>query len=253
MSKLLQLANVEALYYLNGHWLESLSSLTNYQQLKVVVLLHGYGANAWDLASIAEYHHQQRQFHKNNQDQSYLWIFPQGVLSLSGGNQNFDQRAWFPISVERLMLQRTSGPDFLSQQKIESGDELLAALQEYFIKLHSLGLNNLCLGGFSQGGMIAYQLLPMILDYFKLELLALFSTVSIDFNRYHPLWQKHVSYQALPRLIQSHGKVDQVLSYQEGKNLFSYLSPYFQNSEFLDFNDGHTIAPNVISRFFNLI
>jgi predicted esterase len=247
--KLLRLGEVDALYYYQGSWQNSLPLMPEQSNLTAIVLFHGYGANAQDLGSISQYYDQKNNFKAS----SLLWIFPQGPLNLSGGYGDFSQRAWFPISVERLMMQSQAGPDFMSQQTIEGADQLFSNLERYFNLLNDHGLKNMVLGGFSQGGMVAYHVLPRIVKKFSINVLALFSTVSIDFNRYHQLWKQQVSFQSLANLIQSHGRSDQILSYQESKNLHEYLRPYFQRSDFIEFFDGHTIPENVLAKFFKLI
>jgi len=251
MSKLLRLNEVEALFFFQGRLLDQLPSsfgLNHIQNSKAVILFHGYGANAWDLSPLAEYRY------KLSSQSDELWIFPQGFLNLSDGSGDFGQRAWFPISVERLMMQKVSSPDFLSHQVIDSADQIFIKLTNFVDSLSRLGVKNFILGGFSQGGMIAYHLLPLIQNKdLIVETLALFSTVSIDFNRYHPIWQKNISFQTLKHLIQSHGKSDEVLSFTEGKKLFSFLSPYFRQSEFIEFHGGHSLPENALLTFFKFI
>jgi phospholipase/carboxylesterase len=251
MPQLLRLKEVEALFFFQGKWLDKLPSsfaLSTNQEIKAIILFHGYGANAWDLSSLAEFRYQSS--HKSEE----LWIFPQGFLNLSGGFGDFGQCAWFPISVERLMLQKVSSPDFLSHQTIDSATQIFTKLSHFVDELSQLGVREIVLGGFSQGGMIAYHLLPLIdKKEVSVETLALFSTVSIDFNHYHPLWQKNIPFQSLKHLIQSHGKSDEVLSFSEGKKLFSFLSPYFRQSEFCEFSGGHALPENALLTFFRFI
>lgn len=248
--KLLRLGEVEALYYYESSWLEKLPATFSESNVLSIFLFHGYGANAWDLASIAQ-HYQQKNY--PHSELKLLWIFPQGPLNLSGGQGSSSQRAWFPIPLERLMMQKTPGPDFISGQCIEKGDVLFNNLESYFYLLNGLGLKKIILAGFSQGGMLAYHLLPRVTKYFELELVALFSTVAIDFNRFNPLWQANITHQSLKKLLQSHGKLDEILPFHEGKNLHSYLAPFFRHAEFIEFNHGHTIPENVLNKFFNLI
>jgi phospholipase/carboxylesterase len=243
---LLRIGEVDSLIYYRGAWLKSLDKFSLTQDSSVVVLLHGYGANAMDLSSIANYFHSQPS--RNTKD--IAWFFPQGILSLSGGFFESGQRAWFPISVDRLMRQKMGDSDVLSKEIIEGADDLLSKLDSFFSQIRGYGANKLVLGGFSQGGMVAYHLLPRIISHWQLQCLALFSTVSIEFSRYDKMWKEHLSNQSLKYLVFSHGKRDDILPYQEGKNLFSYLSSYFQQSDFLPFDDGHTIPDDVIQTFF---
>lgn len=247
---LFRLGEVEAKYFFKGSWLSQLPLTFEEQNVTALTLFHGYGANASDLASIAEYYHQR---HSSSLEKNILWIFPQGPINLSAGFSEFAQRAWFPISVERLMMQKIGGPDFLSQQEIEDAERLFKNIETYFGLLSTRGIKKIILGGFSQGGMVAYHLLPRVVKFFSIELLALFSTVSIDFKRYDPLWKNSVNYQSLKKILQSHGFRDEILPYQEGKNLHAYLAPYFQDAKFLEINDGHTIPENVLLTFFHLI
>lgn len=253
MPSLLPLGKVEALYFFRGEWLKQLPTSfisEKDRDLKTIIIFHGYGANAWDLSSLAAYH---GRYIDTEQVQDYLWIFPQGLLNLAGNTNDFGQRAWFPISVERLLLQKTASPDFLSQQTIHGSENLQKTLMGFVALLADRGIRQIILGGFSQGGMLAYHLLPSFKALVSVDTLAIFSTVSIDFNRYHQLWHEQIPYQSLKTLLQSHGTRDEVLDHNEGKKLFAYLSPYFQRAEFIEFIGGHTITDDTLLTFFKFL
>ena len=217
--------------------------------MSAIILFHGFGANAWDLASIAEYY---QQCNVGDTHRNYVWIFPQGFLNLAGLGMDYNQRAWFPIALERLMSLRSSTPDVLSEQIIPSSQEIFSNLKAFVDSLSQLEVQKIILGGFSQGATVAYHLLPLLVreKNVLVEGLVLFSTVSIDFHRYHNLWSKNVEFQSLKFLLQSHGKNDELLAFSEGKKLFSYLSPFFQQNKFIEFYGGHALPENVLTTFF---
>ena len=241
---LLRLGEVEALYYFRGEWLSTLPS--SFNNSKFCLILHGYGANAWDLASFAEYYGQ-----LYPHDENRLWIFPQGFLELGNGNGSQSSRAWFPISIERLMMNKFSTDEnFMNNQKITDREKIIEKFSNYFSLLKKINLEKGVLGGFSQGGMLAYHLLPKFINFFSLELLSLFSTLGIEQSFYQKEWE-NIDEKSLPALIQSHGNRDEVLNIKDGKKLYSFLEKYFKKSEFLEFNSGHTIPDNIIRSFFN--
>lgn len=245
---LISINGVETLIFHRGQELHSLDEISKLNVSKFVVLFHGYGANAWDLSIFSKFYDQMY----NGNSENILWFFPQGILSLAMGFFDGGQRAWFPITVDRLLRQKENDPDVLSKERIDRGDELLSLLSSFFKNLRKFGNQELVLGGFSQGGMVSYHLLPLIVEEWKINIFALFSTLSIEFNRFDPLWRKCIQTK-LPFLLQSHGKTDDILPYQEGRNLFLYLSSYFHNHEFISFESGHTVPELVINKFFKYL
>lgn len=242
---LISLNGVETLIIHRGKELNSLDELNELEFSKIVVLFHGYGANAWDLSVLSKFHDQIDKI----KSEKILWFYPQGLISLSTGFYEGGQRAWFPISVDRLLRQKVGDPDVLSREKIEEADHLLRTLEKFFDAIKKFKNVPLVLGGFSQGGMVSYHLLPSLVNQWKIKSLCLFSTLSIEFNRFDPLWRSKVQ-DKLPFLLFSHGKSDEILPYQEGRNLFAYLSSYFLDAEFMSFHEGHTIPPQVLETFF---
>jgi phospholipase/carboxylesterase len=102
-----------------------------------VVLLHGWGASAHDLLGLAPILHRGEA----------LVLCPQGPLAFQAGPSAVGY-GWFPLSQGRP-------PD------LASIEEARAALEEFLdeaLERYPIDPERLVLGGFSQGGFMAYQI-----------------------------------------------------------------------------------------------
>src|SRR5690606_1756979 len=104
---------------------------------QLVVLLHGFGADASDLAPLADL---------LDPDQRWSFYFPEAPLEVPIGPM-WTGRGWFPISLREL----ETGVDFTKIRP--PGLDLSRKLVSEMI--FHLNPEKLVIGGFSQGAMVA--------------------------------------------------------------------------------------------------
>lgn len=197
-----------------------------------VVMLHGYGANAFDLLDLKDV---------IGPLTSASWFFPQAPLSLPMGH--FEGRAWFPIDIE-AMQSRSQGASFgleayCPQELLDSGKKIAA-----MINLLKQKHPRIILGGFSQGAMMALEV--TLGQEVEVEGLMLFSTGPVAWKR----WQLAIeNKKKWPWIFQSHGKLDPILPFDHAHKLFSFLGPKLAPRQFIAFQGGHEIPPKVLRSF----
>lgn len=192
---------------------------------RAVILLHGYGANMHDLKPLSDV----MVGHEN-----FNWYFPNAPIGLDMMMPFMDARAWFPIDMAELQRAQMEGRfrDFSRP----ASEEFFTALHktqkflEEVLKRHE----QVILGGFSQGAMLASHL--GMINASKLSALLLFSAVLIDDAKYS-------SYQTEVKLpiVQSHGTQDEVLDVRAAHSLRNKLKEKGHEVEFVEFTGGHEI------------
>lgn len=203
-----------------------------------VVLFHGYGASAFDLFPIHEV---------LVTDQKFNWVFPHGHLSIPL-MPGYSGRAWFPIDMAALE-EAIRNNDFRNfADKDPEGMDV--ARQAAYLMLDALGVpwNQLILGGFSQGAMLATDLTLRNEEIAKGLMILSGALVN------ESLWKDLAPKKSNLRFFQSHGEFDPILGYANAKKLEKLLRNSGLLGEFIAFNGGHEIpAPVVqgISRYLN--
>lgn len=203
-----------------------------------VVLFHGYGASAFDLFPIHEV---------LVTDQKFNWVFPHGHLSVPL-MPGYSGRAWFPIDMAALeeAIRKNDFRNFAD--KDPEGMEV--ARQAAYLMLDALGVpwNQLILGGFSQGAMLATDLTLRKEDVSKGLMILSGALVN------ESLWKDLAAKKSILRFFQSHGEFDPILGYANAKKLEKLLRSAGLLGEFIAFNGGHEIPAPVIqgiSRYLN--
>lgn len=205
-----------------------------------VVLFHGYGADAYDLAPLAQELGLKSQFR---------WLFPQGhkTVDIGGG---FQGRAWFDIDLDRHERAARTGEDF-SYANVrppgvnEARDKALSLLKNLNVKTEDV-----ILGGFSQGAMLAVEL-ATLLPQAPRAVVILSGTLA---DR-HGLAERAPRQKSL-RFFQSHGEQDPLLPFSQAEALKSELEKAGWQSTWTSFPGGHEIPPPVLrelSRFLRTI
>lgn len=199
---------------------------------KAVVLLHGYGANMQDLAPLAQIVDSQ---------QEYDWFFPDAPLNAQG--MPAFARAWFPIDIERiqraaLLNERYDLADYHPPELNSS----LAQCEEFFAQNLDV-YDEIILGGFSQGGMMALHCYPLLLE--KVSKLVLLSTCLLSEST---LTQKLKDVVAPIPVLFAHGTQDPVIPYETAKNLAIWLSQNEFPLEFISHQGGHEIPLDVLKK-----
>jgi len=189
-----------------------------------VFLIHGYGANAQDLFPLAKYLDEHGQ---------YQWHFPQAPIELES-YPNFTARAWFNIDNSLPMPRQY-------QNLTPKGFHEAANLLTEAILASAIDSSQIVLGGFSQGAMMAIEVVLRAQLQFKGAVLL--STTLINQQR----WQRKIdTFPYELNLYQSHGKQDPLLSFENAQALYNMLSSNEKISvNFTSFNGGHEI-PQII-------
>lgn len=203
-----------------------------------VVLFHGYGASAFDLYPIHEV---------LVTDQKFNWVFPHGHLSIPL-MPGYNGRAWFPIDMAALeeAIRKNDFRNFAD--KDPEGMDIARA--SAYLMLEALGVpwNQLILGGFSQGAMLATDL-TLRNEQMAKGLLILSGALVNE-----TLWKDLAPKKSNLRFFQSHGEYDPILGYANAKKLEKLLRSSGLLGEFIAFPGGHEIPAPVVqgmSRYLN--
>jgi phospholipase/carboxylesterase len=196
-----------------------------------VILFHGFGADCHDLATLADY---------IPDSSKYNWLFPNGIVGADMGGGWTQGRAWWQIDILALQVAMSRGESRDMSQLIPEG--LKKARDEAFKGIAQLGVawDQIVLGGFSQGSMLAVDL------YFNAPQtpkgLIIYSGTALALNTYEPL----TSARAGQKFFQSHGKSDAVLGHKEAQKLEGFLTNHGLKGQMLSFSGGHEIPPAVL-------
>lgn len=192
---------------------------------RALILLHGYGANCEDLASLANM----------IRVPNLRMIFPNGPVSVALG-PHVEGRAWFAISISELekgVNFETIVPPGIKKSR-EAVIELISRL--------GIELSQIVIGGFSQGAMLATDVSLQVHEQVAGLVILSGTLVSKD------IWtQKLMQHKGLA-YFQSHGESDSVLPAISAKNLHNLLSSGGAKGQLHLFRGGHEIPLEVITR-----
>jgi len=193
-----------------------------------IVLFHGYGANAKDIMSIKNF---------ISSDKKYRWIFPEGLFDTPLGG-----RSWFAID-EKIVHQISVDKNYerLAFVHLPSLEQSIFKVNA-FLKSLKTNQHQLILGGFSQGSLLAFNL--AFYKKIKPKALMLFSSLLIHKDK---LSEMATSCKGIP-FVQSHGKQDEILSYENGHKLYQFLIKCGLKGEFMSFEGGHHIPVNILKK-----
>lgn len=194
-----------------------------------VVLFHGYGADAADLAPLAA---------ELRTAIPLRWVFPDAPLSLADMGMG---RAWWPIDAARLQQAQLTGKPWDPSGGRPAGFDAGRDAALAFLKALGVPWERLVLGGFSQGGILAAEL---ALSAPKAPAgLAVLSGTLVDEKGWRALAPKRAGL----RFFQSHGIADPILSYQLALRLEKLFVDAGLEGKLLAFEGGHYIPPEVLS------
>ena len=216
--------------------LQCIEAQTGEQPTIVVILCHGYGAGADDLASLAD---PLVQWLERSADK-FKFVFPAAPLSprefaMYGG------RAWWPLNMERL-LALSEANQFSELHPVEPPgiNDATSALSECVrsVLASMPSVTSYALGGFSQGAMVSLNTV-LRSDIRTPELLVQFSGTLIC----QPLWEAALSAGRLTStaVLQSHGRWDTILPFSSAMALNALLEGHCQSNQFMAFDGPHTI------------
>lgn len=191
---------------------------------KWVILFHGFGADANDLAGLVELF----QFKK-----PCNWLFPNAPLTVDIGG-GFTGRAWWKIKMTEL---EGDWSDKKPPELSQATDKVLKMMSSMKFEW-----KNVILGGFSQGAMLATDV------YFKAPetaagLICLSGTL---LNRTE--WAEVAKNRSGSQVFLSHGEADAVLPHKGSIQLQKFFEENGIKTHFASFRGGHEIPMQVIEK-----
>lgn len=190
-----------------------------------VLFFHGYGANAQDLSG----------FHTLQLPVSCRWIFPNGFLKLGVSHNAFGGRAWFP-----LKMNGANGRLYETDDSLEYLDKHCQQLLTFIQSLH-LDSNQVILGGFSQGAVIALNL-ALKMNPPPLALIMMSGTLFPA----DVLYNEKQRFSTSGSFFQCHGTVDPLLSHSEAGKAHEFLRSLNWKGDFVSFEGGHEIPHAIL-------
>jgi phospholipase/carboxylesterase len=203
-----------------------------------VILFHGYGADANDLAPLADI--------IPVANKNLNWLFPDGFLEVPIG-PSWMGKAWWPVNMMEIQMAAMSGnPRDLSK---DTPAGLNTAFEKAMEMIRGLKVpwNQIILGGFSQGAMLATEL-----DLHAQETpkgLIIMSGTLLHADKLRSLVPQRVNQS----FYLSHGERDDVLSVQGARRLETLLSQGGMKGRLVTFNGGHEIPMAVLQGVGNYI
>lgn len=204
------------------------------EQSEAIVILHGYGADAKDLAPLAGELALSPPRH---------WYFLNAPLQLDGPVM-MEGRMWFPIDMMELQaaIQQRRFREYFNQD-IPAGFEKALSDVEKFLDVISSKHEKITLGGFSQGAMVAGQV--ALRSKASIQKLLLFSTTFAG----EKLWEEAFEQNEFNfKVFQSHGLEDPVLPVEEARRLAAFLKDKGLELEYHEFSGGHEISFDIINK-----
>lgn len=199
---------------------------------KAIIIMHGYGADQSDLFPLADLIDSKRQWN---------WYFPNGVLQAIIGPGMFG-RAWFQINMEKWEKNLREGKTSdMSGSRPANMDNSLQTVLDFYEQV-ATEHQDIVVGGFSQGSMLAMELSLKAKP--EPKGLVLWSSTLVDKKNLTGLLAKR---NTVP-FIQSHGRNDVVLGYEQAQNLNKVLVENKVQGEFIEFSGGHEIPMTVLQK-----
>jgi phospholipase/carboxylesterase len=196
-----------------------------------VVLCHGFGAPGQDLVPIGT-----ELSRRSDGSDKAIYIFPAAPLEL---DPTFDGRAWWMIDVARLQYLMAIGETrqmrHVDPPELADCRQHIMEILDWARKRFSLSSEQLVLGGFSQGAMLATDVALHSTDC--LGGLIIWSGALICEQK----WQKAAAASRPLRVVQTHGNEDMILSLEGAKDLQRLLTLNRHEVHFLEFDGPHTI------------
>lgn len=203
----------------------------------VVAMLHGFGADAYDLLPLAD---------AVPAPEGTTWLFPHAPHEVEIG-PHVTGRAWFPIDLMALQLALMSGRtrDLARDEPAALGTsrQMVAAMLGEF----GAPLGRTVLAGFSQGAMTATSL-AMHADEAPAGLGILSGTL-IEAAQ----WQRLAPRRQGLRYMQSHGRQDPMLGFGAAEALHQLLDGAGWQGQFVAFAGGHEIPPPALRALSQLL
>lgn len=190
-----------------------------------VILFHGYGANAYDLAGLSSY---------ILPDQGIQWIFPNGPIPIPV-MPGYEGRAWFPIAIDSLQKAMISGDPAPLASVDPPGLEEAREKALNLIRSLDVPWSKVVIGGFSQGAMLSTDIMLREKEN-PAGLLVLSGTLLKQ-----DIWSELAQTKKGFPFFQSHGIQDPVLPYSAAQKLNEMFLSSGMEGELVSFLGGHEI------------
>ncbi len=211
-----------------------------------VVLCHGFGAPGEDLVPCSA----ELILSSEGKLDNVVFIFPAAPIDMEqhgipGG------RAWWPINMAQLM-DMVEAQDF-SQLAAAIPNELpdesdrIGRVIDHIANEHSLEKNEIFLGGFSQGAMLACDV--ALRTGGELGGLILWSGTFLA----EPRWTEFAANCQPMKIVQSHGQHDPVLPFAAAEVLRDFLQHHQHQVNFIEFAGFHQTHPDAMQATIDLI
>jgi phospholipase/carboxylesterase len=202
------------------------------------VLLHGFGAPGDDLVGIAD-----------EIDIGIRFVFPAAPLELAGIYG--DARAWWMLDLARLEEDLRRGVSPIRQAEIPDGlpearGQVMQLLDQLAAQF-SVAPNQLVLGGFSQGAMLALDV-ALHRDAPPAGLILMSGTLIAEST-----WQPRMASLVGVPVMLSHGRQDGLLPFSVAEVLRDRLAAAGASVDWQPFSGGHEIPRSVIAAGGNLL
>ena len=186
------------------------------EKKKAIILLHGVGSNEQDLFSLAK-----------QLPDDFLVISPRGQFTLGAGSY-----AWYQVDFS------TGKPVFNAQQELSSRDVIKRFIWQ--VK-HKYNLDEVYLGGFSQGAIMSYSIGLTN----PTEVKGIISLSGRLLEEVRPEITKSNEVQQLKVFI-AHGIQDNTLQVQYARDAKSYLENLQVQLSYHEYTIGHQISDAVL-------
>jgi phospholipase/carboxylesterase len=197
-----------------------------------LILFHGFGADAQDLFSLSEV---------TPAPDDLNWLFPNGPLEVPIG-PGYTGRAWWPIDMAEFNAAITSGvPRDLSK---DTPAGLESAFEKAMKMIHDLRIpwNNIIIGGFSQGAMLATEIFLRAPESPKG--LVILSGTTMHADKWRELAK---SRKGIP-FFMSHGDSDQVLGVKYAQMAETIFTQAGMTGRLNRFSGGHEIPESILQK-----
>lgn len=203
-----------------------------------VVLCHGLGAPPTDLVPLAPELVQL----KPELGPKVRFVFPGAPLQVEMMWQRVP--AWFPLPPEVLMGRERDWDKFAAatpEGLAQARRGLMSLLSELSVA-SKLPYGRIVLGGFSQGAMLTTDV-ALRMEEAPAGLCILSGSLICQDE-----WKQRAEKRKGLPVLQSHGRVDDILPFPQAERLHTLLKDAGLPVEFVPFNGPHTIAPEAMER-----
>lgn len=210
----------------------------------IVVLCHGYGAPGDDLVGLAPEAIRRRP----SLAAHVRFVFPAAPLAMDGP---FGGRAWWPLDMEKIQRALESGEMRDLSRDVPEGAVVarraVHALVDETLRTSGLGMDRIVLGGFSQGAMIATDV-TLRLEEAPAALVLFSGTLLMEDE-----WKKQAAQRRGLKVLQTHGRYDPILGFPMAERLRDLLTENGLDVDFRPFDGPHTISPEGVAAFADLL